>query len=541
MGISREQLKADRAALALRWQKDGYYRGLTLSAALDEAVAQHPQTRFHFYTESGYEACTVEQLNERAHAVARGLALAGIQRGDVLAVQMPLLSQTVVLHMAAAHLGAVAVPVIHTYGSADLAAVLDASKAKALAVPSMWRGLDYAERVATARLPSSLEILVVIGDTVKFPRGALPYESLHASEGEGGPLEAGRPQDEQLLIFSSGTTGVPKGIRHTNETILAEYEIPFYANSGPVLNVMPPGHIAALVFIFHSLIHGVEHISLDRWDATLAAELVERHRVTQSGGVPAMLMGLLETAARDRRDLSSLGNYKLGGTGVTPHHVNTAERAGIVAGRFYGLSEHPTVTVVSAAQTAGQRANTDGVPCAGSEVRIVDDDGNDLPAGVDGEIATRGPELFVGYTDPELDLASFMPGGWFRTGDIGHLDGAGCLTITDRKKDLIIRGGENISPKEVEGLLLEHPAIADASVVAYPDDRLGERACAVIVPREARSISLEVIVEHLLARGIAKFKLPERLLVMDALPVNSNGKVRKDLLRERVRQSISAG
>lgn len=528
-----------------RWQHEGHYRGLTVSDAVDEAVSRHPETRFHFYSESGCATHTVAALNVQAHAIARGLGRLGIGRGDVLAVQMPMLREAVVLYLAAAHVGAIALPILNSYGPAELTAILEAGKARALALPSAWRTTDYAARLAAVSLPASLEHLIVVGDTARFGARAIAYDILQApqereAEREAEPDAAG-PQDEHLLIFSSGTTGGPKGIRHSNETILAEYTIPFLANEGPVLDVMPPGHIASLVFIFHTLLHGVERISLDRWDAALAAELAERHGVTQSAGVPPMMMGLLEAAARDGRDLSSLRSYKLGGTGITPHHVQTAERAGIVAGRFYGLSEHPTVTIVGDRQTAVQRATTDGVLCAGTEVRIVDDDGGDVALGADGEIVTRGPELFVGYTDPQLDLESFMSGGWFRTGDIGHLDAAGCLTITDRKKDLIIRGGENISPKEIEGLLLEHPAIVDVSVVGYPDERLGERVCAVIVAREGRPVALEQLTAHLLARGIAKFKLPERLMPVDALPLNPNGKVRKDVLRERVRQSLSAG
>lgn len=539
MMMSHEQLQAERAALRARWQKEGYYHGQTLSAALDRAASRYSQTRFRFYTEHGCVEQTVAQLNDEAHRIARGFARSGLKRGDVLAVQMPLLSQVVVLHMAAAHLGAIAVPVVHTYGPTDLSAVLSASRAKALVVPARWRGIDYAEQLSAARLPSTLEHLVVVGDTDRFPQGTLSYEALDHLGEEALELEAGDPRDEQLLIFSSGTTGAPKGIRHSNETILAEYEIPFYANGGPMLDVMPPGHIAALVVFFHSLLHGVEHISMDRWDAALAAELVDRHGVTQCAGVPTMLIGLLEAAKRDGRMLTTLRSYKLGGTGVTPYHVELAERSGVIAGRFYGLSEHPTVTISKTSQTALQRATTDGIPCPGTEVRIVDEEGNDLPLGHDGEIVTRGPELFIGYTDPQLDLENFLPGAWFRTGDIGHLDADGCLTITDRKKDLIIRGGENISPKEVEGFLLEHSAIAEVSVVGYPDERLGERACAVIVPRAGQSVSLESVVEHLRIWGIAKFKLPERVLLVDALPLNHNGKVRKDRLRELVRQSIA--
>lgn len=538
MAVDRAQIDADRAVLRKRWIDEGFFTGETLSQAIDAAVARKPDTRHHFYSEQGYETTTIAETNARAWKLARALARAGIRKGDVIAVQMPMVPEVVPVQLAIAHLGAVALPIVHTYGPADLTTVLTAGRVRMLVIPDAWRGIDFAERLAAATLPQSLDTVLVIGNGGAFTPRTLRYGDLLASDDDGKDdslILTGDPQDDSLILFSSGTTGVPKGIRHSNESILAEYTVPFLANDGPYFTMMPPGHIAALVVIFHSILKGVEMVTADRWDAALAAEVCERHGVTQTGGVPLMLIGLLEAARQDGRDLSSIVSYRMSGTAVTPHHIRMASDAGFLAGRFYGLSEHPTVSVVNDDGSFAQRSTTDGVPSEGTEIRIVDDDGNDVPTGTDGEIATRGPELFVGYTDPSLELTSFLPGGWFLTGDIGHLDEDGAITITDRKKDIIIRGGENISPKEIEDLLLDHPAIREVAVVAYPDERLGERACAVIVLEAGQTITLAEVIAHLSAKGTAKLKWPERLECVEAMPLTANGKVRKDVLRARLR------
>ncbi|WP_288486937.1 AMP-binding protein [uncultured Novosphingobium sp.] len=538
MAVDRAQIDADRAVLRKRWIEEGFFTGETLSQAIDAAVVRKPDTRHHFYSEHGYQTATIAEINAQAWKLARALARAGIRKGDVIAVQMPMVPEVVPVQLAIAHLGAVALPIVHTYGPADLTTILTAGRVRMLIIPDAWRGIDFADRLAAATLPQSLDTVLVIGNGGTFTPRTLRYGDLLASGDDcedDGLILAGDPQDDSLILFSSGTTGAPKGIRHSNESILAEYTVPFLANDGPYFTMMPPGHIAALVVIFHSILKGVEMVTADRWDAALAAEVCERHRVTQTGGVPLMLIGLLEAAKQDGRDLSSIVSYRMSGTAVTPHHIRMASDAGFLAGRFYGLSEHPTVSVVNDDGSFAQRSTTDGVPSEGTEIRIVDDNGNDVPTGTDGEIATRGPELFIGYTDPSLELTSFLPGGWFLTGDIGHLDEDGAITITDRKKDIIIRGGENISPKEIEDLLLDHSAIREVAVVAFPDERLGERACAVIVLEAGQTLTLAEVIAHLSAKDTAKLKWPERLECVEAMPLTANGKVRKDVLRARLR------
>jgi acyl-CoA synthetase (AMP-forming)/AMP-acid ligase II len=275
---------------------------------------------------------------------------------------------------------------------------------------------------------------------------------------------------------------------------------------------------------------------MDNWDASAAARLIEEHRVRNAQGTPFHLHGLLETAAASQRDLSSLTDYLIGGANVPPALVEQAQTAGLATYRCYGSSEHPTISSGTPSDPLDKRAGTDGRLLDGCEVRILDDEGADLPRDQEGEIVCRGPELFVGYTKDALNAESFLPGGWFRTGDVGVLDADGYLRITDRKKDIIIRGGENISSKEVEDILARHPAVVEAAVVGMPDERYGERVCAYVILHHGAKLALPEVLDHFAAEGVARQKTPEQLIEVDELPRTPMGKVRKVELRTRLRK-----
>ena len=282
------------------------------------------------------------------------------------------------------------------------------------------------------------------------------------------------------------------------------------------------------------LVHGAPTVVQESWDPARAASLVDEYALTYGVGAPVQLAGLLDEQARGTATLSSLCEFLVGAASVPPSLVVRADAAGIPAYRCYGSSEHPTISSGTVDDPLGKRAGTDGRILAGSEVRLVDDHGHDVPDGADGEIASRGGELFLGYADPALDEAAFLPGGWFRTGDIGRLDDDGYLTITDRKKDIIIRGGENISSKEVEDVLAEHPAVLESAAIGVPDERLGERVCAVVVLAPGTSLDVEEVREHFAVAGLARQKTPERIEVVPELPRTAAGKVQKFLLQERL-------
>ncbi len=474
---------------------------------------------------------------QAAHQLARGLRRIGLVRGDTIAMQVPTAIETAVLYIAALEIGAVLVPIVHIYGSAEVSFILRQSRARFFCVPDKWRGIDFLARLeALGNLPD-LERVIVLGEQV--PPGGITLRSVQGLCAEtaviSSPVTPPEPEDICLLLYTSGTTASPKGVQHTHQTVGAEWLIPFIDGNGPYLTPFPAGHIAGFNFLLRPILTGTEMVFMDRWDAPLGAELIERHRVRLSGGTPFHLHGLLEASKRDARDLSSLASYSMGGTGVTPEHVEAADRAGFAGSRSYGLTEHSTVSVGWSAMSFKQRSETDGCLQAGTQVRIVDEFDQNQPEGVQGEILTRGPELFIGYTDPTLNRQAFTADGWFRTGDIGRLDFEHCLTITDRQKDIVIRSGENISSLEVERILARHPAVRDVAVVAMPDLRYGEKVCAFVVVHQGQQLTLSEIDRHFSAAGVARQKTPEALFAVEELPRTASGKVRKAELREKLR------
>jgi acyl-CoA synthetase (AMP-forming)/AMP-acid ligase II len=351
------------------------------------------------------------------------------------------------------------------------------------------------------------------------------------------PPPAG-PDDPCLLVYTSGTTAEPKGVRHSHNTLLSEVHGSAATRratpASKQLAAFPAGHVAGVLGLLRVLVLGTPAVIMDAWDPVAAARLVEEHRVTSGTGAPVYLATLLDEAERSGRDLSSLTEFLTGAADVPPALIERAGHAGIAAYRCYGSSEHPTISCGDPDDPLVKRATTDGRVSPGNEVRIVDEEGRDLPAGTDGEIVSRGPEQFLGYLASDLDAEAFLPGGWLRSGDLGHLDSGGYLTVTGRKKDIIVRGGEKISAREVEGVLLRHPAVAEAAIVGAPDERYGERACAFVVLRPGASLGLAEVRRHFAGAGLARQKTPERLIITGELPRTAAGKVAKHALRARL-------
>jgi acyl-CoA synthetase (AMP-forming)/AMP-acid ligase II len=341
-----------------------------------------------------------------------------------------------------------------------------------------------------------------------------------------------------MVIYTSGTTSEPKGVQHTHNTLLSEIRSlgkPLDATGQPAsyLSPFPSGHMGGVLGLGRAFLSGSTTVLMDAWDAARCAALIQKHAITSLASTPFFLQTLIDEMNRTGTSLPTLDDIQIGGAGVAPSLVVAADEQGWRAFRCYGSTEHPTVTGILDAPVE-LRGYTDGPPFGSSEVRLVDDEGHDVATGEDGEVVTLGPELFVGYTNPRLDADAFLPGGWFRTGDIGRFDDQGCLTIVDRKKDIIIRGGENISSKEVEDVLVRHPAIVEAAVVATPDHLYGERVCAFVVLRPGTIVTLEELGDHFMRSGVAKQKTPERLEIVDDLPRTAAGKVKKPELRARL-------
>jgi cyclohexanecarboxylate-CoA ligase len=511
----------------------------TLAAHIRAGADAHDGCPLVFASGDGERATTLGALVSDAERFAAALQARGVGRGDVVAVQLPGSQAGAVVQVAAGLCGAVLLPVVMIYGPRELDFVLRRAGACAVVLPREYRGRPHADTVlgGLSALPA-LKLAVVVGDDAPG-HGAVGYASLLANPG--GPYHPPHldPGDRAVLMYTSGTTAEPKGVQHSHRTLLAEATSAVYTLNGPGarhLGLFPPGHMAGLLSLLRILLLGTPTVIMQAWDAALAAALIDRHAVTACGGAPVQLSGLLDQQAAGTATLATLREFLTGAAPVPPSLIERADGAGITAFRSYGSSEHPTVSAGTIADTLARRAGTDGRLLAGNQVRLVDADGRDV---AEGEILTRGPELFTGYTDPALNAAAFLPGGWFRTGDVGRVDAAGYLTVTDRLKDIIIRGGENISAKEVEDLLVTHPAVADVAVIGVPDPALGERVGAVVVVRPGFSFDVEQAREHLAAAGVARQKTPEVVVLVDELPRTPSGKVRKDVLRAALKTAAS--
>ncbi len=520
-----------------RWYEAGFYGDRNLAECLRDGATAFPDTTLHFVGGPKPESLRLDDLYERAQRLAGGLTALGIEAGDVVAIWVPNWAEGAISYQAAWMIGATVVPIIHIYGPAEVGFILRQSGAKVLVVPDQWRAIDYIAHLEAITRPDTLEHVVVIGDVERASDDAVAWSDLAAHSAIESIAEVGA-DEVCLLIYTSGTTAEPKGVQHSANTLAAEVRSMASAldeADGVYLAAFPAGHIAGILGLLRTALLGTTSVVMDRWDPNLGAELVEAHRVTSTSGAPFFLTSLLDAAEADKRDLSSLRSYLVGAASVPRSLVERADRADIPVFRAYGSTEHPVITTGRPDHALPQRAGTDGALTPGNEIRLLDDDDREVGTGEDGEIVSRGPELFLGYTDPALNRAAFLPGGWFRTGDIGRLDADGHLTITDRKKDVIIRGGENIASKEVEDVLTTHPSVLEAAVVGVPDERYGERVAAFVLLREGEDIDLDDVRTHFERAGVARQKTPEHLVTVPSLPRNPSGKVRKVDLRNRLR------
>jgi acyl-CoA synthetase (AMP-forming)/AMP-acid ligase II len=539
-----DMVRRARAEMRARFAREGYHQGRTLAQVLDDGARTRGDTVLRFHSAVRPTVITLAELHRRATRVAAGLSRLGLHAGDVIALQLPNWVELAVSYYAAARLGLVIVPIVPIYGAAEVGFILRDSRARAVMLPTDWRAVDYFGNLSRCGPLPDLQHAIAVGDSI--PPGALGWESLEMADAPSMPPAVTDADDVCMIVYTSGTTTDPKGVQHSHNSVVAEMRWspapPPLAAPGTVsLQPFPPGHTAGVIGLLGPAVHGFDTILMDMWDAEVAVELVQLHGVGALNGTPYFLDAMLDVSERDGwAPTRSIRDVITGGAGVPPALVERGAQAGWVVARVYGATEHPSVTGGGHDDSLALRANTDGMPLHGNVVVIVDKDGRAVPAGVDGEITVSGPEQFVSYTDASLNATAFTDSGFFRTGDVGHLDAAGALTVTDRIKDVIIRGGENISSRNVEEVLRRHPDVSDVAVTGYPDPRYGERVAAFVVLRSGRDLDIDGVRAHFRANGVAMQKTPERLITVASLPRTAAGKVKKHELKRRYLDSSGA-
>lgn len=523
----------------------GWWTEDTLGALVARHLARHPASRVSIWSRLRAWHGSYADIDDEARRLISLLREMGVEPGDAVAFQLPNWREAVVSLAALALGGYVVVPIVHIYGRKEVAFILEQSGAVAYISPLAYGHVDYGAIVETAA-PASLRLHVLVGDGEVPPSRAGRTRIGWAACAERKPaidLPAVRAEDVAVLAYTSGTTSDPKGVIHDHRTMLSElrHMAGWFTPGKPNLVGSPVTHATGMLGALAPLATGASIHLIDRWDPAHALEVMLKAGIGGGVGASVFLASLLEHPDFTPEHAALMRQVGLGGA---PVPVVLAERAashGIKIIRAYGSTEHPSTTGCQFDDPADRRHRTDGRALPGVELRLVDDAGADVAAGMPGEILSRGPDLCLGYTDPALTAVAFDDEGWYHSGDIGVLDEHGFLTITDRVKDIIIRGGENVSAAEVEGALQTLPGIAEIAVIAAPDERLGEHACAIIrMLPGAAPVTLGDVTAHLSGLGLARQKWPEELRLVDDFPRTASGKIRKVDLRAWLRSEPRA-
>lgn len=491
----------------------------------------------------GYEAAfnrrmamTYGELQQTADRIAANLLRIGVKPGEVVSYQLPNWWHFMALHLALLRIGAVTNPIMPIFRDREMEFMLTLAETRVLIVPQRFRDFDHAALAdrLKAKVPT-LEHVVIIGSGDNRD-----FETVLNSPGRRVEAATAASADDVVqLLYTSGTTGEPKGVMHTGNTLLNsvryfEDRARLTAND-VVLMASPMAHQTGfLVGLLLPLYLGGRVVLQDIWNPAKAVDIVETERVTMTMASTPFLADLTAEAERRPEALRSLRTFVSAGAPIPRVLVRQATQnlgAHIVSG--WGMTENGLVTTTKLDDPPEKVFETDGCPSQGMEVRIVDGGGKVLPHDEEGRLQARGPGTFVGYLK-RPHLYAVDQDGWFETGDLARKDKDGYIRITGRTKDIVIRGGENVPVIEIEQLMYRHPAVREVAIVGVPDERLGERACACVVLREGALLTLVDLMAYMAENAVAKNYWPERIEVLDALPKTPSGKVQKFRLREIV-------
>jgi len=521
------------------WRQAGYWREETLADIAKARVAEDPDAILLIEGEHRFSRA---DIYDAALRVAAFLQSRGAVPGDVLGFQMPNWFETAVVSLAARLLGVVVTPIPPIYRAAELSYMLSATGAKFFFIPESFRNCDYVDMVDSIRgqLPALEEVIVVRGESARHTAWSEVIAHPPTTD-----LPEVDPASVFMVMFTSGTTGRAKGVMQTHYAFgyKARQMVEAWGvdHTDVIFMPSPVTHITGAIWAVDiPWIVGAPAVLMDVWNVDQGLEAIRQHGCTISGGATPFLQQLLAASEQNRDAMASLKTFFCGGTSVSPELIKEVSREfpHCLFFRAYGSTEMMTVTLgISDSADAENGANTDGIVKPPMEVVLIDEEGREISeVGVEGEILTFGPEQFVGYLNPADNTEAFDHADRFRMGDLGRWSQGNYLVITGRKKDIIIRSGENISPKEVEDVLMAHPAVADVAIVAMPSAATGEMGCAFVILNRDQSLDMASMREFLDGSGLAKQKYPEWLEIVHDLPRVPSGKVRKDVLREEAKR-----
>ncbi|WP_227456428.1 medium-chain fatty-acid--CoA ligase [Escherichia coli] len=489
---------------------------------------------------------TYSALDHAASCLANWMLAKGIESGDRIAFQLPGWCEFTVIYLAYLKTGAVSVPLLPSWREAELVWVLNKCQAKMFFAPTLFKQTRPVDLILPLQnqLPQLQQIVGV--DKLAPATSSLSLSQIIADNTSLTTAITTHGDELAAVLFTSGTEGLPKGVMLTHNNILAS-ERAYCARlnltwQDVFMMPAPLGHATGFLHgVTAPFLIGARSVLLDIFTPDACLALLEQQRCTCMLGATPFVYDLLNVLEKQPADLSALRFFLCGGTTIPKKVARECQQRGIKLLSVYGSTESSPHAVVNLDDPLSRFMHTDGYAAAGVEIKVVDDARKTLPPGCEGEEASRGPNVFMGYFDePELTARALDEEGWYYSGDLCRMDEAGYIKITGRKKDIIVRGGENISSREVEDILLQHPKIHDACVVAMPDERLGERSCAYVVLKAPHhSLSLEEVVAFFSRKRVAKYKYPEHIVVIEKLPRTASGKIQKFLLRKDIMRRLT--
>lgn len=489
---------------------------------------------------------TYSALDHAGSCLANWMLAKGIESGDRIAFQLPGWCEFTVIYLACLKIGAVSVPLLPSWREAELVWVLNKCQAKMFFAPTLFKQTRPVDLILPLQnqLPQLQQIVGV--DKLAPATSSLSLSQIIADNTPLTTAITTHGDELAAVLFTSGTEGLPKGVMLTHNNILAS-ERAYCARlnltwQDVFMMPAPLGHATGFLHgVTAPFLIGARSVLLDIFTPDACLALLEQQRCTCMLGATPFVYDLLNLLEKQPADLSALRFFLCGGTTIPKKVARECQQRGIKLLSVYGSTESSPHAVVNLDDPLSRFMHTDGYAAAGVEIKVVDDARKTLPPGCEGEEASRGPNVFMGYFDePELTARALDEEGWYYSGDLCRMDEAGYIKITGRKKDIIVRGGENISSREVEDILLQHPKIHDACVVAMPDERLGERSCAYVVLKAPHhSLSLEDVVAFFSRKRVAKYKYPEHIVVIEKLPRTASGKIQKFLLRKDIMRRLT--
>ena len=536
----------DPVAHGRAMREGGFWLDRTIDDFLAESIRRAPERAAlvaHRADRPQPVRISWQALGDKVALAAANLRRLGVGHGDIVAVQLPNWWEFVVVSLACGRVGAVVNPLMPIFRERELEFMLGFAEAKLLVVPASFRGFDHAamaERLQRS-LPKLAHVVVVDGQgDDAFDRVLL--SGSERIEAAATPARSASAADElAVMMFTSGTTGSPKGVMHSCNTLLACNKAlagRFGLTADDVLLACSPlGHMTGYAAVMVLGVYlGATVVLQDNWEAKRGVTLMAAEGVTYTAASSPFLCDICNAVAEGAPKPGQLRSFLCGGAPIPPVLIErAAQELELQVCSLWGMTEALSSTLTEPSRAAEKSSSTDGRALEGVGVKVVDLDGRPLPAGQTGRLLVRGAQMSLGYYK-RPDIPTYDPEGWFDTGDLAYMDEEGYIRINGRTKDVLIRGGENVPVVEIEALLYKHPAVAMAAIVGYPDERLGERACAFVELKPGASLDLAAVQAYMDECKVAKQYWPERVEVVAALPRTPSGKIQKFVLRETARE-----